>query len=135
MSFKCAAGLWIAIVCSVYVHQARAAEVVLTARPGLCLVETIDDEPCVMSVLLDWQALTPGDFCLYHSADDELPLQCWNMSQNGGLRHHLSSREHVQYWLKRAGNDKRLAPITVRVVGVNQRNPKRRRRRHPWSVF
>ncbi|PID54793.1 MAG: hypothetical protein CR978_02210 [Gammaproteobacteria bacterium] len=130
-----ALGLMLLCVGCVWVKQAIAAEVVLTARPGVCLLDTIDDKPCVMSVLLEWHALDAGDYCLYTSVNEGEPLRCWQQSKRGAARHHLSAKEHVQYWLTRGEHSRRLAPITVRIVGVNQRNPKRRRRRHPWSIF
>lgn len=138
MSFKIpliACVMGVLIGGSAVAHHANAAEILLTARPGLCLVEKIDDKPCVMSVLLDWRAVLRADYCLYQSVQDEQPIQCWESSEQGQLRHNLSSRDNVTYWLQLAGSERRLAPITVRIVGVQQRNPLRRRRRHPWSLL
>lgn len=113
---------------------AMSAEPVLTARPGVCILENPDKAPCVMAVELAWNNNGVGNFCLYSSQSSEA-LQCWT-SANQGQRHaELASRENVSFWLQKAPLDTHLAEITIRIVSLSQRNPQRRRRRHVWNVL
>lgn len=109
-------------------------EVVLTARPGLCILQDPELSECMMALELKWNAARDSDLCLYHSRADA-PLQCWSSVSNGRFLSKLTSHEDVSYWLQRSHADQQLARITVRVVSLAQRNPARRRRRHVWSVL
>ncbi|MFT4823574.1 MAG: hypothetical protein ACI9GB_000888 [Halioglobus sp.] len=114
--------------------DALAAEPVLTARPGVCILENPGKTPCVMALELAWNNNGTGDFCL-HSSQSSEPLQCW-ISANQGRRHaELTSRENVSFWLQKIPDDRHLAEITIRIVSLSQRNPQRRRRRHVWNVL
>lgn len=115
--------------------QTAIAEIpVLTAKPGLCIVQQSDVEKCVMAIELEWKAELSDSYCLYNSLNPE-PLHCWENVQLGLHHSELSSREDVDYWLQRPPSSGQLARITVRIVSLAQRNPERRRRRHVWSVM
>jgi hypothetical protein len=114
--------------------MAEPGEVVLTARPGLCILQDTELSECVMALDLKWNAARNSDFCLYHSRADAA-LQCWSGTSSGHYLSELASHEDVSYWLQHPGIDQQLAKITVRVVSLAQRNPVRRRRRHVWSVL
>ena len=122
----------VVLVCSSL--DTLAAEPVLTARPGVCILDDPKKAPCVMAVELAWNNNGAGNFCL-HSSQSSEALQCWS-SANRGQRHaELSSRENVSFWLQEVPDDKHLAEITIRIVSLSQRNPQRRRRRHVWNVL
>jgi hypothetical protein len=107
---------------------------VLSARPGLCILQEAAADACVMAVELEWQSTSPAAYCLYHSLTPE-PLQCWQNALTGILQSQLNSRVDVSYWLQLAPANNHLAEINIRVVSLAQRNPERRRRRHVWSVL
>ena len=109
---------------------ATAQEPVLSARPGLCIMQDADSQECVMGVELSWRG-PAGSYCLYHS-NAAAPLRCWDNSTEGTHSTELASREDVSYWLQRPPADEHLAEITVRVVSLAQRRPERRRR-HAWA--
>ena len=110
-------------------------DVVLTAKPGLCILQDASTSQCWVSVELSWRAATAGDFCLHHSLAPTEPLACWeNASQQMHVAE-LVSRENVRYWLQRDASTEPLAPVTVRVLSLAQRQPNRRRRRHAWTLL
>lgn len=110
------------------------SEPILTARPGLCILQADDSSVCEMAVELIWNAAVSGSFCLYSSLST-VALQCWQSVREGRHHYELASPQGVDFWLQRSGADLQLARITVRIVSVSQRNPQRRRRRHVWSVL
>ncbi|MFK8049488.1 MAG: DUF3019 domain-containing protein [Halioglobus sp.] len=113
---------------------ALAAEPVLTARPGVCLLERAEKSPCVMAVELSWNSNGPGDYCLYGSQLSGA-IECWTAASIGQKHVELASRENVSFWLQEVPNDEHLAEITIRIVSLSQRKPQRRRRRHVWNVL
>lgn len=106
-------------------------EVVLTARPGLCVLKDATTKECVMGVRLDWRG-PQGDYCL-HQAGVEEPLACWQQQARGGHDAALASAEDVVYRLRRVPSDYPVAQISVRVLSLAQRHPSRHRRRHAWA--
>ena len=114
---------------------AQRAEPVLTARPGLCILERPEAERCVMALDLEWQSAVAGSYCLHYSLAEQEPLHCWPEATSGQHHSELSSREDVSYWLQFKPSAEHLAQIRIRVVSLAQRNPERRRRRHVWSVL
>lgn len=122
------------IVVASFSLNALAAEPVLTARPGVCLLERPGNSPCVMAVELSWNSNGPGDYCLYSSQSDAA-IACWTSAIVGQQHAELASRENVSFWLQEVPDDQHLAEITVRIVSLSQRNPQRRRRRHVWNVL
>ena len=116
----------------VVLPAAAAEELVLTARPGLCILQQADTRQCVMGVELKWRGPV-GDYCLYQSGAGGAPLDCWRDEGAGELRTRLASEQDVAYWLQVPASKERLAQITVRVVSLAQRRPERRRRRHAWT--
>ncbi len=104
---------------------------VLTARPGLCILPDADTPQCVMGVALEWRGPT-GDYCLYQSGRRE-PLACWEGSRAGESQARVASPQDVSFWLQEEGSVQALAQITVRVVRLAQQRPERRRRRHAWA--
>ncbi len=106
-------------------------ELVLTARPGLCILKDPDTQECVMGVALSWQG-PAGNYCLHQSGVAE-PLACWTGQSAGQLQSRLASEDDVAYWLQVPPSDEHLAQILVRVVSLAQRRPERRRRRHAWT--
>ena len=108
-----------------------ADEVVLTARPGLCILKDPESQACVMGVQLDWSGPV-GDYCLYDSTASA-PLACWQQREGASHAAELASRDDVAYWLERGASDERLAEVSVRVLSLAQRRPERRRRRHAWT--
>jgi len=106
-------------------------EPVLTARPGLCILEDPETRECVMGVELTWRGPV-GDYCLYQS-EVEKPLACWSGESSGELKSRLVSEQDVAYWLQLPPQEEHLAEIVVRVVSLAQRRPERRRRRHAWT--
>ncbi|CAA0081497.1 Uncharacterised protein [Halioglobus japonicus] len=106
-------------------------EIVLTARPGLCILKEPQTRQCVMGVELSWRGPV-GDYCLYQSVVQE-PLACWAGKAAGELQSRLVSEEDVTYWLQRTLSQEHLAEVVVRVVSLAQRRPQNRRRRHAWT--
>ncbi len=124
-------GLWVLLLFSL---SADAAEPVLTARPGVCILQSAKDAQCAMAVDLNWNDNGSANYCLYSSLVPE-PLKCWQSVNQGSFHSELASRKDVAYWLERPGEEKVLAKITIRIVSVSARNPQRRRRRHVWNVL
>lgn len=131
MSSRCIALLIILIASPL---QAAYSDPILTAKPGLCIIQDKQELNCTMALELKWNASEEADYCLYHSAAPE-PLQCWQSARQGQFHAQLSSSEDTSYWLQRPENQQHLAQITVRVLSLAQRHPERRRRRHIWSVL
>lgn len=114
------------------VATARAEDaVVLTARPGLCVLKDTASTECVMGVRLEWRGPL-GDYCL-HEAGVAEPLACWRQQPHGQHDAALASSEDVTYSLRRTPSEEVAAEISVRVLSVAQRRPTRHRRRHAWA--
>lgn len=109
-----------------------AEEMVLTARPGLCIVKDAATSACLASVELSWQAPTADNYCL-HSSLEATHLACWDGATTGKHVTELVSRDDVRYWMQRPGSEQELAPVTVRILSLAQKQPNRRRRRHAWT--
>lgn len=113
--------------------QASALEeMVLTARPGLCILKDPSMAACIVNVQLNWQANSAGAFCL-HASNREQPLQCWQNVKSGEHIAQLASRQNVRYWMQAADSSRQMAPVTVRILSVAQKQPNRSRRRHAWT--
>jgi len=112
----------------------QAGEPVLTARPGVCILESRAKTTCVMALELTWNSNGAGNYCL-HSSQQEAALQCWSLATGGQEHVELASPENVSFWLQEVPDDQHLAEITIRIVSLSQRNPQRRRRRHVWNVL
>jgi hypothetical protein len=112
-------------------YSSSADGPVLSARPGLCILQDPESKQCVMGVELNWHG-PEGNYCLYDSTRSH-PLACWQSSSTGEHSTELASRQDVAYWLQQDDSDSRLAEISVRIVSLAQRNPERRRRRHAWT--
>jgi len=112
----------------------RAAEPVLTARPGVCILSSPGKTECVMAMDLLWNSNGAGHYCLYSSQQDA-PLRCWQRASRGQAHVELASAENVSFWLQQPPQETHLAEIMVRIVSLSQKNPERRRRRHVWSLL
>ena len=106
-------------------------QVVLTARPGLCVLKDTATKKCVMGVLLEWRAPT-GTYCLHQKGVEE-PLKCWQQQSEGAHRQALVASADVMFALHSAPQGPLLAEVPVRVLSLAQRRPERRRRRHAWA--
>ena len=93
-----------------------AQDVVLTARPGLCILQDVDARRCVMGVELAWRG-PPAEYCLYSSVAPA-PLHCWETAAQGEWHTRLDSGQDVAYWLQRPRVRERLAQVTVRVLSL-----------------
>lgn len=123
----------LSVVCmSSFPTQAQTDDVQLIAKPGLCILQDAAVSTCLVAVELSWSANSRDNYCLHHSTGPE-PLACWNAEQQGQHIAQLVSRNNVSYWLQRSRSRKQLAPVTVRVLSLAQRQPNRRRRRHAWT--
>ncbi len=131
MSSRARARGWVIAASLVALPASAADEPVLTARPGLCILQDAETRECVMGVELTWRG-PAGDYCLYQSALAE-PLACWTGQDQGQLKARLASEDDVAYWLQVPPSDERMAQVIVRVVSLAQRRPERRRRRHAWT--
>lgn len=111
---------------------AERDDIVLIAKPGLCILQDAAVSSCLVAVELSWDARQSDDYCLHHSTDSQ-PLACWQAEQQGQHIAQLVSRENVNYWMQKRDSREKLAPVTVRVLSLAQRQPNRRRRRHAWT--
>ncbi|MFK7977807.1 MAG: DUF3019 domain-containing protein [Halioglobus sp.] len=107
-------------------------DMVLTARPGLCILKDPSMAACIVNVQLNWQAKEAGSFCLHSSTQTE-PLHCWRDAKSGEHTAELASKADVKYWMQAADSTRELAPVIVRILSVAQKQPNRHRRRHAWT--
>ena len=105
--------------------------VVLTARPGLCVLKDARTRECVMGVVLEWRAPT-GNYCLAQ-AGKRSPLKCWQQQHEGTHKEALAASSDVVFSLNEKDTSTTLAQVPVRILSLAQKRPERRRRRHAWA--
>lgn len=105
--------------------------VVLTARPGLCVLKEASTKACVMGVVLEWRA-PAGDYCLYREGKQG-PLKCWEKAIAGSHKEALAASSDVMFSLHDRPGEEPVAQVPVRVLSLAQKRPERRRRRHAWA--
>lgn len=104
----------------------------LHARPSVC-VSYNSDEPCTMSLELDWSGpLLPG-LCL-REQQREQALQCWRNATRGKLDIDFANTADVLYLLQNPATSDSLADTSVKVINRDLRSS-RMRRRHVWSIL
>lgn len=109
-------------------------KILLSARPGVCIIAKVTEKPCEMALNLVWKSRRLADLCLYSSTQKQAH-QCWSRAQHGSLHFQFESKVDVQFWLQKPEVSQRLELIEVRVLSLTKRKPERRRRRHVWSVW
>lgn len=109
-------------------------QILLSARPGVCIIAEVNNKPCEMALNLIWKSRQLVDLCLYSSTQTQAH-QCWSRTQQGSFHFQFESKIDVQFWLQKPEVSQRLELIEVRVLSLTKRKPERRRRRHVWSVW
>jgi hypothetical protein len=109
-------------------------QILLSARPGVCIIGESNNKPCEMALNLIWKSRQSVDLCLYSSIQNNTH-KCWSRAEYGSFHFQFESKIDVQFWLQKPEATERLELIEVRVLSLTKRKPERRRRRHVWSVW
>jgi len=115
--------------------NASAAEdnhVVLHIRPSIC-VSYDSEAPCIMTMLISWEAGKALDGCLFETRSD-VALQCWTLARSGAKELEYANTVDVVYQLRDQHDNKVLAEGDIAVINRDLRSS-RKRRRHVWSIL
>lgn len=110
--------------------DATEFEASLHLNPDQC-VAMLQGQDCYVSVELNWQVTTPGDYCLYSSAQDEA-VRCWQNSSVGDLKQEFKTNINLIFYLKRQNEQQQLASAKVKMAWVHKKKGKPRT---SWRMF
>lgn len=123
------------------IKQSVAAETVqFSLEPGQC-VALHHGQTCYVDVIIRWQTREQGYYCL-HSSQQEAPLKCWKMEQQGLYENEIVADKNVLFQLretvafngkvKKSNLDKVLAHAELEMAWVYKKNV---RSRSSWRMF
>ncbi len=102
----------------------------LKISPQRC-VALREGQICYQNIVLKWQTLARGNFCLFR-ANSKQPLKCWDKRQQGVHEFDFQSSESVEFILKNKTTDRELARVKMIVAWVYGN---KKRRRASWRLF
>ncbi len=125
----------------VLIKQSVAAETVqFSLEPGQC-VALHHGQSCYVDVTIRWQTLEQGYYCL-HSSQQEAPLKCWKMEQQGLYENEVVADKNVLFQLRETAAfkgkaktsklGKVLAHAELEMAWVYKKNA---RSRASWRMF
>ncbi len=112
-------------------NKIHETNLILEIKPSLCVLSH-ERQFCEDEVWIHWYSKQARDVCLYQDGKEER-LQCWTQQLKGVFKHQLKTRETVRYLLKQNGQV--VAEQNIKVLEQFLPTKKRRRNRHPWSLF
>jgi len=106
--------------------------------PEQC-VALLQGQECYVSVELNWQANTNGDYCLYSSLTTNA-LQCWRDKRQGEFKQEFVSKTNIKFFLKvkqKKGNKKvrKQANIAAAEIKMAWVHKKKGKPRTSWRMF
>jgi hypothetical protein len=105
----------------------------LTVKPLLCVTDSRNPS-CDMSLLIVWESVTTGYYCLFNDFADA-PMRCWNEDRTGEVNDDRTVTQNFSYWMTGSDAGTRLAQVTVEVLRLDSEDRRRRRRtRHVWDI-
>ena len=108
----------------------NSQESYLKVSPERC-VALREGQICYQNIVLDWQTVNKGNYCLFFK-DNSRPLRCWSNLNQAQFKMDFQSKQSKRFVLKTKDSARGVASVEVSVAWVYGN---KKRRRASWRLF